>query len=173
MPTPAPCVWVLAPVSARVCCSGLKSSASPLDSSPHFITCTNIGLHPVHNSESGEGTRTRAYSHPRDSALPQLNAGANTRVAFGWTRVGRVNATRTRACGALSIALPRFLRSACTQRRAEAVGSQRAREEAGHQRNHAILAAAAPYSRFPDRHFPGLPRVCAWSIRTRGSCAHG
>ena len=30
---------------------------------------------------------------------------------------------------------------------------------------HAIFAASAPYSRFPDRHFAGFPWVCALSIR--------
>ena len=71
VPTPAPCLWwVLAPVRSRVFCDGLKSSASPLDSSPDFITCTDFGLHPVHHSEPGEGIRNRACSHPRDSDLP-------------------------------------------------------------------------------------------------------
>ena len=81
------CLWVLAPVSARVCCNGLKSSASPLDSSPHFITCTDFGLHPGNHSESGEREQEPVrIPTPATQYLPQLNAGANTRVAFGWIR---------------------------------------------------------------------------------------
>jgi len=47
--------------------------------------------------------------------------------------------------------------------------SERA-EGGGAQRNHAIIAAAAPYSRFPDRHVPGYAldpsiQLCTWIER--------
>ena len=34
-----------------------------------------------------------------------------------------------------------------------------------------VRCAGPPYSRFPDRHFPGFPRVCALSICISGTAA--
>ena len=161
MPTPAPCLWVLAPVGSRVFSDGLKSSSSPLDASPHFITCTDFGLHPVHHSGPTEGIRNRAYSHPRDSDLPQLNAGANTRAAFGWIRESasqrhpdkRLRRVVLRAASLLGVGLHAAKRSG-GRGESERAGGGGAPTKPRHSRGRSPIF---PVSR--PSFFPGLPRV--------------
>ena len=163
MPTPAPCVWVLAPVSARVCCSGLKSSASPLDSSPHFITCTDFGLHPGKTIQSTErGNKNPCvFPPPRLSFTPtkrwckhpcgfRLDSGERESTPPGHAPAVRCPSRCLASCG-------RPARS--EERRPWGVRARRRRRGTNE---------TTPFSR-PQPHipgfqtvmFPGLPRVCA------------